>query len=147
MSLSLPGLMLVFAWHGSALAHGAVCRPVPGAVAVECLYDSGKPMAFCEVAVYGAASGDSVLRSGTTDAAGRFAFAPGDGGPWRVVVDDGMGHAARSEVTGTGPAFPGGEEAGAGGGRPGRLCGGVAGVGVIFGIFGIYALARSRRSG
>lgn len=148
MILSLPALALALVWHGSALAHGAMCRQAGGAVAVECLYDSGSPMAFCDVAVYGAASGDSVLLSGTTDAAGRFAFASVAGGPWRVVVDDGMGHSARAEITGTDPAAPaGGEGVGALSGWQGRVCGGVAGVGVIFGIFGIYALAKSRRPG
>jgi nickel transport protein len=148
MILSLPALAMVLAWHGNALAHGATCRQAGGAVAVECLYDSGSPMAFCEVAVCGAASGDSVLLSGTTDAAGRFAFAPVAGGPWRVVVDDGMGHSARAEIAGADPAAPAGGEGGcASGGRPGRVCAGAAGVGVIFGIFGIYALAKSRRPG
>jgi nickel transport protein len=146
MILSLTVLALVLAWHGNAFAHGATCRQAGGPVAVECLYDSGSPMAFCDVAVYGAASGDSVILTGATDAAGRFAFVPGSGGPWRVVVDDGMGHSARAEITGADPAAKaGGESGGARGGRPGRLYGGIAGVGVIFGIFGIYALARSRR--
>ncbi|MCU0638599.1 MAG: hypothetical protein MUF59_01845 [Candidatus Krumholzibacteria bacterium] len=143
--LSLAVLAPALAWHGNALAHGATCRRAGGAVAVECLYDSGSPMAFCDVAVYGAASGDSVILAGATDAAGRFAFVPGSGGPWRVVVDDGMGHSARAEITGADPAAAAGADGGGRGGRTGRVCGGVAGVGVIFGIFGIYALARSRR--
>jgi len=146
MILSLAALALALAWHGNALAHGATCRQSGGAVAVECLYDNGSPMAFCDVAVYGAASGDSVILTGATDAAGRFVFVPVAGGPWRVVVDDGMGHAARAEIAGADPAdMAGGESGGALWGRPGRLYGGIAGVGVIFGIFGIYALAKSRR--
>ncbi len=121
MILSLPALALALAWHGNALAHGATCRQVGGAVAVECLYDNGSPMAFCDVAVYGAASGDSAILAGATDAAGRFAFVPVVGGSWRVVVDDGMGHAARAEITGADPG------AAAGGERGGSLRGGRAG--------------------
>ncbi len=134
-------LLPVLLQPAQALAHGASCRSISEARAVEGIYHDGMPMAFCDVTIYSTTAGDSVFATGTTDAAGRFAFVPAAAGEWRIVIDDGMGHAASCEFAAAeGTRSPGGR-----GNGPGRLYGGITGVSLIFGIFGLYTLIRSRR--
>ncbi len=110
-----------------------------GAVIVAATFDDGRPMAYCDAAVYSPAAPDIAYQAGDTDPAGRFAFVPDTHGNWRVSVDDGMGHHVVADVS-----VDPGHMVPAGGSpraikRPLAL---LIGLSLIFGCFGIYALAR-----
>lgn len=89
-----PALALWFALLGGpALAHEMTGRADlhPPSVVVEARYGDGTAVAFADTAVHSPA-GDGEFQAARTDANGRFAFLPDRPGPWRVSVDDGMGH-------------------------------------------------------
>jgi hypothetical protein len=107
LALSGTGLLLLVAGAHAASAatalHGITVRlSQEGRVVVAtCQYEGGIPVAGAQASVF-APGEDTPYLAGTTDPAGLFAFLPGiEGGEWRVVVDDGMGHRreARLEVT------------------------------------------------
>ena len=135
-------------------AHGTTCRLFEGTAAVEASYDDGRPMAFCDVAVYFPAGEEEAYRTGETDRNGRFSFIPESDGEFRIVVDDGMGHAASlgfSVVKGIasvkGPEKEDLSDGGTETGtcifkRLGRSAGIVVGISVIFGLFGLVSLLR-----
>lgn len=122
-----------------ALGHGVRHRVFPGGTGIEATYDDGSPMAYCDVTVFSPGSRDGEYQTGTTDAHGRFAFIPDTNGLWTLTVDDGMGHLVSAEVQAGPSESPGGE-----GARIDRLRGGIVGLSMIFGVFGIYCLARQR---
>jgi hypothetical protein len=115
------------------------------APAVQAVYDDGRPMAFCEAQVFRPAEADAPYWVGETDEHGWIAFVPDGTGVWHVAVDDGMGHVKRVDVpvlsdTGV-PALAEGPTVGG----VGRWSGVLAGVGVIFGLFGLASLLRRRQ--
>ena len=61
-------------------------------------YSSGEPMAYAETLVYSPEDEKVEYQNGRTDKTGRFAFSPGVGGLWKVVVSDGRGHRAAARV-------------------------------------------------
>jgi nickel transport protein len=108
-------LLLVAGFHAAPAAtalHGITVRlSQEGRVVVAtCRYDGGIPAAGAQATVF-APGEDTPFLTGTTDPAGLFAFLPGTGGEWRVVVDDGMGHRreARLEVAAPPGDLPGHE--------------------------------------
>ena len=129
--------LLVFSALGQA--HGVRVESVPSA-GVVFRYDEGSPAAFADVTVWGPAAGEEPYLRGTTDAAGTFAFCPSAQGRWKIRVDDGLGHAAETEIV-VGPEGI----AHAGHSVPDRLGRWLGGVGFIFGLAGIYSLAFSCR--
>ena len=135
LAVAVAGLMVV----GSiALAHGVKHRVFPGGTGIEASYDDGSPMAFCDVTVFAPDDQDGEYQTGTTDPHGRFAFVPDTNGVWTLTVDDGMGHLVSAVVqAGPNELVSGGADT-----RVGRLTGGIVGVSVIFGLFGIYCLIR-----
>lgn len=108
-----------------------------GGVGIEARYDDGTACAFSQAQVFAPGS-TQVFAEGLTDREGRFFFGPVTNGIWRVTVDDGMGHALDQTVTVskdgivTDSAAP----------RLPRWSGALAGVGIILGIFGLWALLR-----
>ncbi|MFH1313686.1 MAG: hypothetical protein ABIJ00_10750 [Candidatus Eisenbacteria bacterium] len=124
------------------LGHGAQCEAIEGAVAIEARYHDGNPMAFCDAEVLRPGDDSEAFQTGSTDCHGAFGFVPDTTGTWKVVVDDGMGHMASSEVI-VGPDGIRGESA-VGGDRVREV---VTGVAVIFGLFGVVALFYCRRKG
>ncbi len=128
------------------LAHGVAYSVAEAGTAVQAAYDDGQPMAFCDVTLFSPADPDQPYQTGTTDPAGRFAFVPDADGAWSVTVDDGMGHAVHATVV---------VEAGSAASdvkddtRPGRGPALLVGLSVIFGLFGVYSLAKrpARRAG
>ena len=121
---------------GHALEH----RTVQGGVGIQALYDDGRPAAFSPAQAFPPGS-TQVFAEGLTDRAGRFVFAPPTSGIWRVTVDDGMGHALETRLTISGGALRDAR----GPARPHRASGVVAGLGLLFGGFGLWALWRARR--
>lgn len=122
-----------------ARAHSLHQAPVLGGIGVRATYDDGSPAAFSAVQVF--APGETqVFAEGMTDRDGAFTFRATTTGVWRLTVDDGMGHALMAELpaTGTGLSAPAASPACPRGYRV------LAGLGVIFGCFGAWALARAR---
>ena len=122
------------------LGHGVKHRLFSAGTGIEAAYDDGRPMAFCDVVVFSPADPANEYQSGITDPAGRFAFVPDTNGVWKVSVDDGMGHLVTADVQ-TGPNERVGGRSDT---RVNHLTGGIIGVSVIFGLFGIYSLIRQR---
>lgn len=91
-----PGIALM---AGESRFHGITIRLArEGRVVVAtCSYEGGGPVTGGAVTVY-RPGGDDVYTTGTTDPGGVFAFLPGDGGEWRFVVDDGMGHRREARI-------------------------------------------------
>ena len=104
------------------------------------LYDDGRPMAFCDVAVFAPGNPDETWQEGTSDRNGSFAFLPDTNGTWRVTVDDGMGHRLEADVR-IGSA---GSQSSLGTHCPDRLGRAVVGTAVLFGCFGLYAMLAAR---
>ncbi len=125
----------------SLSAHGVRHEVTAGGMVVAAAYDDGSPMAFCDVEVFAPGSPDESFLDGASDRNGYFAFVPDTNGVWRVAVDDGMGHRVEIELA-----------VGESGWRSlagappcvGRLSGGVVGISVIFGCFGVYAMYAGR---
>lgn len=122
------------------LAHGSRYNVFRGGTGIEATHDDGSPMAFCDVRVFAPGGRENLHQTGTTGPKGRFMFVPDTNGVWRVSIDDGIGHVLWAEIA-VGPEAR--EAVGRGGGVD-RLTGGVVGVSLIFGVFGIYCLLRHR---
>lgn len=127
-----------------AFGHGTAATVRWEAPAVRAVYDDGRPMAYCEAQVFRPAEADAPYWVGETDAHGWIAFMPDGTGVWQVAVDDGMGHVTRVDVpvvSDTGAPASAGDPATGG---VGRWSGIVAGVGIIFGLFGLASLCRRK---
>ncbi len=127
------------------LGHAMFVSPVEGAIGVRAVYDDGSPAAFSETRVFAPGADDVPVLTGMTDSNGYFMFRPDRVGDWQVAVDDGMGHADtvaiavagdRLSVIDTGGPPP----------RMPRAYGLVAGLGLIFGVFGWSAYFRTQWS-
>lgn len=124
----------------AARGHALEYRPVQGGIGIQALYDDGRPAAFSPVQVFAPGS-TQVFAEGMTDRDGRYLFAPVADGVWRITVDDGMGHALDEAL----PVAGGGLRAAGEPARMGRWSGALAGIGTIFGVFGLWALLRGGR--
>lgn len=123
-----------------ARAHSLQHAPVQGGIGVRATYDDGAPSAFSAVQVF--APGETqAFAEGMTDRDGSFTFRATTTGVWRLTVDDGMGHALAAEL----PVTELGLQAPAAPGACPRAYGVLAGLGLIFGGFGVWALARARK--
>jgi hypothetical protein len=144
---SVPAVSLVYllllGWATLAQAHGASGELIQGCLAVQATYDDGSPMAYCDVKVFGPGESSTARREGTTDPDGYYAFVPVEVGSWTIVVDDGMGHQTTVDLTVDSQGIVSEQRSH----KTGRLSGGIVGVSIIFGLFGLYALIRARRTG
>lgn len=116
---------------------------------ITAMYDDGEPMSYAAVEIK-APGADVAFQTGRTDRNGYFMVNPDTPGDWKAIVTDGMGH--RLELGFTveegqekpeQPAQPSGPAD-----RPvNRSTGIVAGLSVIFGLFGIvYGWTGRRKS-
>lgn len=111
-----------------------------GGVGIRAIYDDGSPSAFSTVQVFPPGV-TQVFAEGMTDRNGRFLFAPDSDGAWRIVVEDGMGHALDATLSVTnGVAGPAAAPP-----RTDRVSRAIAGVGLILGVCGVWSLWRGRR--
>ena len=116
-------------------------------IRIEAAYDDGEPMSYAAVEIT-APDGGVVFQKGRTDRNGVFMFAPDGPGRWRIAVSDGMGHrlelnheTALVEVTMGPPSSKASEKTA----PVPHSIGIVAGISVIFGIFGLLYGWRARR--
>lgn len=129
-------------WSTTSLAHGVSHTVFEGAFGIEVRYDDRTPMQHSEVKVFSPLDTETEFQQGFTDKNGRFTFFPESTGTWRVVVDDGMGHAASENIEIKEVMKLVGYDSP----RFSRCQGLVIGVSVIFGIFGIIAFFLARRA-
>ncbi len=64
----------------------------PPAVVVRTTYAGTEPAPYAAVLIYSPRKPEAEYQNGRTDANGVFSFVPNEGGEWRFVVDDEMGH-------------------------------------------------------
>lgn len=137
----IAGVLLLWLIVGplTVCAHAVHGRIESTAVGVQFLYDNGSPMTDAE-AVVRAPGDEAPFWVIATDPNGRIAFVPDRAGKWVVTADDGLGHAISQhiEIDEAGVAHDH-HHVGS------RLNGIMAGVGVIFGLFGMAAWWSSRR--
>ena len=138
---AIAGLMICLAAPG-AMAHGVHAHAIEGGYGLRAVFSNGEPMAFAEVTVYAPETGDEIWQRGTTDRQGNFLFMPDRPGTWRMIINDGLGHAVQSEITVDEDGVAHVEHVH---GSHAGIWQALAGLGLLFGLFGIWSLARSRR--
>ena len=124
----------------SAPGHAIRHERWEGATSIRWLFDDGRPVKSCKVVVFAPGSDGTPYQEGLTDLNGSFAFTPNTNGRWKVTVDDGQGHRVDvfMDVDEQGRREAGEPH------RTGTLSGAVAGVGILFGCFGLYAMFAKR---
>jgi len=157
-------LMMLFLWPAGGYGHGLRHKALEGGRGVEVMYDQGKPAVSARVTVFSPGDRENPFQEGFTDRNGRFVFFPDRAGAWLIEVHDGMGHALRHEILVDDAPAP--DEAGVPVPRHEeapiriqdkapdrlkdetppwtRLQAVIVGVSVIFGLFGLLALIKSR---
>jgi nickel transport protein len=124
-----------------------------GARTVRFMYSTGESMLFASVKVYPPSTPDATVQESMTDRDGYFSFVPFENGPWRLTVEDGMGH--KGEITLTVTGVGSGDDAGnaaAASAAPGRTDGAhpalriMLGLSLILNIFAVYRFILERRS-
>ena len=134
---TLPlSIAIVSLWSATCLAHGVRHTVFEGAFGIEVRYDDKAPMRYSEVKVFSPLDSETEFQQGFTDKNGRFTFFPDSTGIWRVVVDDGMGHAVSEDIE----IKEGMKLARENSTSFSRFLGVIIGVSVIFGVFGISSL-------
>ena len=146
LALFVCFLTLLWFIPGSVFAHGVEGTVQEGGLTVTALYGSGEPMSYAKVKI-AAPGAELTFQSGRTDRNGRFCFFPDTAGEWAVVVDDEMGHRLEVKV-------PVDEELALKEiGKPegskelvsSRYGKALMGVCIVFGLFGVFALAKGRK--
>ena len=143
---ALAALFLLLAWRAAitdARAHAVHAEHIDGGQGLRVVFEDGVPMAQAEVKVFAPDAPDVPWQEGMTDREGRFVFYPSLKGAWRIVVDDGMGHAVSREidVDEHGHAHMDADHHHHHHHGASTI---VAGLGFLFGIFGIWSLFRRR---
>lgn len=124
-----------------ALAHEVIVETGSATATVLRLhYADGQPFAFEAYELYPAAS-ETPAQVGRTDAQGRVVFLAGEGGEWRLKAWSGDGHGLDRKVSAVG-----GEFAVAATAQPARGSLWLAGLGWIFGLFGLWQLFARKKA-
>jgi nickel transport protein len=79
----------------AVFAHGVEISDLTGQAGVRTLrfmYSDGEAMLFASVKVYPPSTPEATVQETMTDRDGYFSFVPFENGPWRLTVEDGMGH-------------------------------------------------------
>jgi nickel transport protein len=135
--LALPGLLQ---------AHGMVWEIAPRqTVVILATYDDGEAMAYAAVKVFAPGESQIEHQNGRTDKNGNFAFMPDAPGPWRIILDGGMGHVINT-------TFDVDDALTVSGGTVvsnpiSRAYGITGGLGFIFGLTGVGLYLHGRRAG
>ena len=98
--LCLLALLLIVIVPAGVLGHGVDYEIDHGGVVISAWYEgmTPEPMADASVEVFGPGD-DTAFQTGRTDRQGRFAFFPNRPGKWKVVINDGAGHALTAKVS------------------------------------------------
>lgn len=135
-------LLLALALPAMLAAHDLVIQvdPGPSAVILRASYGGRDPAGRADVEIFKPGDSQSPYQTGSTDAAGAFAFVPSQPGRWLAVVDDGYGHRAEKPVEWGGSAAAPAPELHAG--QTWRSA--LAGVSLFIGLTGIWLWRQSR---
>jgi nickel transport protein len=142
--------MLIAAGAAPAFGHGVEGHIAPGrGYQVTAVYDDGEPMSYAAVEIK--AAGEKIaFQTGRTDRNGSMLFLPDRPGVWEAVVSDGMGHRLALEVdvpeTGGQAAPQATPEPPAALAARSRVPPLIAGLGIIFGLFGFLYGWKARRA-
>lgn len=124
-------------------AHGIRWERAEEAVALRLSYTDYRPLRGASV-TFTAPGSDEIYFSGSTDQRGTIAFVPDRPGPWRFVVEDGLGH-RHEEVLDIGtPAMAGSQVPAT---RKTTFLAAVLGLGVILVVFAVLGLWKGFFSG
>lgn len=123
--------------------HSITATRVDGGVGVLATYDDGTPVSFSEAHLLAPGAMEKPALVGTTDRNGCFMFRPDTNGIWKVTVDDGMGHVVTEELRFDGHAVAPERDKG----RMPKRYGVIAGLALIFGVFGWSAFLRLKLGG
>jgi nickel transport protein len=138
--------LLVLALPALAAAHDLVVHleQAGPAVVLRASYDGADPAGRADVEVFQPGEARNLYQSGSTDAAGAFAFVPTQPGDWLAVVDDGYGHRTETHVE-----WRGGEVSPAPAAAPSRADwrSALTGVSLLIGLTGIWLWRQSRTAG
>jgi hypothetical protein len=132
LALAAPALL-------SAHALTVDVEPAAPVVILRASYDHAEPAGRADVSVFRPEDSESPYQTGSTDAAGAFAFVPSEPGTWLAVVDDGFGHHTETKVEWSGGADPG-----AVGKSPAHWQNALSGVALLIGLTGIFLWRQSR---
>ena len=137
--------LLALLLPGALAAHEMVVRVEPGPVAVvlRASYGGDDPAGRADVEIFRPGDEASPFQTGSTDAAGAFAFVPSQPGRWLAVVDDGYGHRTETAVEWTGSGAVDVAQPSDGGNWRDAL----TGVSLLVGLTGIWLWRQSRNSG
>jgi nickel transport protein len=114
-------------------------QPAAPAVVLRASYDNAEPAGRADVSVFRPGDSASPYQTGSTDAAGTFAFVPSQSGTWLAVIDDGFGH--RSETT---VEWTGGKASLESRSGPAPWQNALTGVALLIGLTGIWLWRQSR---
>lgn len=125
-------------------AHDMVVRvePGPATVILRATYDGADPAGRADVQIFKPGDAHSPYQTGSTDAAGAFAFVPSQPGVWTAVVDDGYGHRAETQVEWTVDAAQARLPADA---HHSNWRNALTGVSLLIGLTGIWLWRQSRK--
>ncbi|MDR1909891.1 MAG: hypothetical protein LBQ35_08280 [Spirochaetaceae bacterium] len=108
-------------------------------------YSTGEPMMFARVKLYAPSRPEADVLQGVTSRGGFFSFLPDEEGPWRLEVEDGMGHKGGITVSALSAGAGGEAERGeAPRSAPLPLRAGL-GLSLIVNIFAVWHFAGKRR--
>lgn len=101
------GCTAVFVWvfvSIIAIADTALAHKVIGSISAENTlpvatfqFDDGAALSYAQLKIWAPGSEKIEFQNGRTDSNGRFSFVPDRKGIWRILVADGLGHAATIE--------------------------------------------------
>jgi len=130
-------VVILVACPSKGMAHGVRGEVAYGGVIIKAEYTTGEPMSYAKVVISAPDKGIP-FQIGRTDRNGRFCFYPDTPGKWKVVVEDGMGHRLEMNL----PVEHAGRVERSGyiesplQGYISKYMRAIAGVSIIFGIFG-----------
>jgi nickel transport protein len=96
----MRALLLTLAAPALLCAHAltVAVEQTASAVVLRAGYDNAEPAGRADVAIFRPGNSESPYQTGSTDAAGAFAFVPSEPGVWQAVIDDGFGHRTETAV-------------------------------------------------
>lgn len=144
-SLALAAWVLALGLAPGAQAHQvSLTQTRSEAVVLTLGYADGTPFAYEAYELYPPGEAEVPAQVGRTDAAGRVAFVPETAGEWRVKAFTADGHGVDQPVQ-VAAAGAGDAPGPAPGGGPGVTAALITGLGVLFGLFGLYQLFIPKR--
>ncbi|MHC6203366.1 hypothetical protein ACYULU_09250 [Breznakiellaceae bacterium SP9] len=126
----------------AVFAHGVEVYDLTGQTGARTLrfmYSTGESMLFASVKVYPPSTPEATIQESMTDRDGYFSFVPFENGPWRLTVEDGMGHKGEIVVTVADETEAAAPNAASAGNLP-KPFGVILGLSLILNVFALWYL-------